>query len=488
MESEKSNSSQSKDISRITPRSENFAEWYQDIIAVAELAEHSGIKGSMIIKPYGYAIWELIQDILDKKIKETGHKNAYFPLLIPESYLKKEKEHVEGFSPELAVVTHAGGEKLEEPLVVRPTSETIINATFSKWIQSWRDLPLLINQWANVVRWELRPRLFLRTSEFLWQEGHTAHASKEEAEDETLKMLDVYKDVAENYLAMPVITGKKTETEKFAGGDATYAIEAMMLDGKALQAGTSHFLGQNFAKAFDVMFTDKDGERKYVWQSSWGVTTRLIGGVVMTHSDDKGLVLPPQIAPIQVVIIPITKTEEEQQNIFTVVDLMRQKLEDHHIRVEVDYRDQYTVGYKFNEWEKKGVPVRIEIGPRDAQANQAVVVRRDTGEKQTIDRGDIDGFIMVLLSDIQKNLFYRARTFREEHTHKTDDYGQFKQLIEDGNFVVSHWCGESTCEKAITTETKATIRCIPFDQENIEGKCLKCGMESKETVVFAKAY
>ncbi|HEY1074206.1 MAG TPA: proline--tRNA ligase [Patescibacteria group bacterium] len=473
--------------SRITPRHEDFSEWYHDIIAQADLAEHSGIKGSMIIKPYGYALWENIQKVLDAKIKETGHENAYFPLLIPESYLKKEAQHVEGFAPELAVVTHAGGEKLEEPLVVRPTSETIINASFSRWVQSWRDLPLLINQWANVVRWELRPRLFLRTTEFLWQEGHTAHATQQEAQEEQKKMLDVYTDLAENYMAMPVIDGEKSAAERFAGAESTYTIEAMMQDGKALQAGTSHALGQNFAKAFDITFSDKDGTTKHVWTTSWGVSTRLIGGLIMTHSDDDGLVLPPNIAPTQVVIIPIGR-ESDLEQVVTAANNVAEKLKQAGVTVRIDTRDNYTPGHKFNEWEKKGVPVRLELGPRDLAADQVVVVRRDTKDKETVGLADVTAKVKQLLEDIQKNLYYQARLRRDERTFTIDDYATFQERIEHGAFLYAHWCGSEECEKQIKDETKATIRCIPFDQPAETGTCIKCGGASHKRALFARAY
>jgi len=474
-------------VNRITSREEDFSQWYQDVVSAADLAEHSGVRGAMIIKPYGYALWENIQRILDQKIKETGHKNAYFPLFIPESYLKREAEHVEGFSPELAVVTHAGGEKLDEPLVVRPTSETIIYATFSKWIQSWRDLPLLINQWANVVRWEMRPRLFLRTTEFLWQEGHTAHATEEEAEQETRKMLGVYQSLAEEYLAMPVIPGQKTEAEKFAGALRTYSIEAMMQDGKALQAGTSHNLGQNFAKVFDVKYADRNGVMQYVWQTSWGVSTRLIGGIVLTHSDNAGLVLPPNIAPIKVIIIPIWRDESSREIVLREATALQESLRDIGI-VDLDDRDNVSAGVKFNEWEKKGVPIRIEIGPRDIEQGQVVLVRRDTGEKQTVVRDNVHRVIAELLNQIQRDLYECAKQRLVERSFITDDYVEFKKYIDQGGFVYSHWCGSESCEKAINAETKATIRCIPFDRSVPDGKCLKCGTSASQQVVFAKSY
>ncbi len=471
----------------ITPRSSDFPQWYQEVIEAADLAEHSGIKGSMIIKPYGYALWEQMQAVLDSAIKATGHKNAYFPLLIPEHYLKKEKEHVEGFSPELAVVTHAGGEKLEEPLVVRPTSETIINAAFSRWVQSWRDLPLLINQWANVVRWELRPRLFLRTTEFLWQEGHTAHATQEEADGEARKMLAVYHSFAEEFLAMPVISGQKSESEKFAGAVRSYTIEAMMQDGKALQAGTSHFLGQNFAQAFDVMFTDQSGVRQHVWQTSWGVSTRLIGGLIMTHSDDKGLILPPRIAPVQVVIVPIGREGEEWNTSLIQAQKLAETLSVG-LRVEVDNRDYVTPGYKFNEWEKKGVPLRLELGPRDIATEQVVVVRRDTGQKQPLAWEGLGAVLHQVLEAMQSDLLDRARSFRDEHTYDTDDLTQFEHYLEQGGFIRSHWCGDVACERAVNEKTKATIRCLPFSVPLSSGSCLQCGQPAEQVVVWGKAY
>ena len=471
----------------ITPRAENFAEWYQDIIAAAELAEHSGVKGSMIIKPYGYAIWERLRDELDARIKATGHRNAYFPLLIPESYLKREKEHIEGFSPELAVVTHAGGEKLEEPLVIRPTSETIIYETYSRWIQSYRDLPMLINQWANVVRWELRPRLFLRTTEFLWQEGHTAHATENEAQEEVQKMLGVYKDVAEKVLAIPVIDGEKTASERFAGAKRTFTIEAMMQDGKALQAGTSHNLGQGFSEAFNVQFTDRDGQRKFVWLTSWGVSTRLIGGLIMTHSDDRGLVLPPNVAPIQVVIVPISKSDEERDQVLAAARALALELELGD-RVLVDERDYLTAGAKFNEWERKGVPIRIELGPRDLIAGQLVIVRRDTCEKTTVRRNESAAYVKELLNSLQNDLFARAQAVQQDLMSTVLTYDKLKEQVSRG-FARAHWCGNEECEAKVKAETKATIRCLPFERKlDIAGTCAICGGESKVEVIWARAY
>ncbi len=472
----------------ITKRSQDYSRWYLDIVAAADMAEHSSVKGCMVIKPTGYALWEQIQRQLDDMFKETGHVNAYFPLFIPESYLKKEAEHVEGFAPECAVVTHGGGKKLDEPLVVRPTSETIIWSTYQKWIQSYRDLPILINQWANVVRWEMRTRLFLRTTEFLWQEGHTAHATLEEAEEETRRMLDVYRRFAEDYMAIPVWTGVKTESEKFAGALHTYCIEAMMQDRKALQAGTSHNLGQNFARAFDVKFQNEQGELEYVYATSWGVSTRLIGAIIMTHSDDNGLVIPPRLAPLKVALVPIWR-DEEQQN--TVVERAKKLTENWkgHISFKVDDRDQYRPGYKFNEWEKKGVPIRLELGPRDLENNSVVAVRRDTGEKITLSQDGLLDKLTDLLEEIQNNLYERARKLRNENTFVEDDFDTFKKKIEDpGGFFWVHWCGKTDCEDAFQETSRATIRLLPLDGEKQSGECIVCGQPSKERVLVAKAY
>ncbi len=470
----------------ITPRAQDYSQWYLDIVEQAEMAEHSPVRGCMVIKPYGYAIWELMQKDLDARFKTHGVQNAYFPLFIPESFLKREAKHVEGFAPEVAVVTHAGGEKLDEPLVVRPTSETIMYEVFSKWIQSYRNLPLLINQWANVVRWELRTRLFLRTTEFLWQEGHTVHATENEAEESTKKFLDVYRSFAEESMATPVIPGVKSDSERFAGAVRTYCIEAMMQDGKALQAGTSHMLGQNFAKSFNVKFQDENGTEQYAWQSSWGVSTRLIGGLIMTHSDDKGLVLPPKLAPYQVVIIPIGKDAEFETTLSKAVELASQ-LEEQGVRVKIDKRDFMRPGPKFFEWEKKGVPVRMEIGPKDLSAGQVTIARRDTAAKQTAPEEGAVEAVVDMLAQIQTNLYQKALEFRNEHTVAADDYETFKQKVE-GNFVRAHWCGGADCETKIKEETKATIRCIPLDQTEEEGKCLLCGKVSKGRVIFAKSY
>jgi prolyl-tRNA synthetase len=484
-------------------RAEDYSKWYNDLISRADLAEHSDVKGMMVIKPYGYAIWENMRDILDAKFKETGHQNAYFPLLIPKSYLSKEASHVDGFAKECAVVTHyrlkndpnGGGvivdpeAKLEEELIVRPTSETIIWNSYKKWIQSYRDLPILINQWANVVRWEMKTRLFLRTSEFLWQEGHTAHATKEEAIQETEQMLDVYADFAEQYMAMPVIKGHKTESERFAGADDTYCIEAMMQDGKALQAGTSHFLGQNFAKAFEVKFSDAQGKQDYVWATSWGVSTRLMGALIMTHSDDEGLVVPPLLAPIQVVIVPIYRTEEELQAINEAVAKISAELKGLKIKVKYDADDQKRPGWKFAEYEAKGVPVRIAIGPRDLANGVVEIARRDTKEKYAMNIENIGASITALLEEIQANLLKRAQQFRAENMREVDTYEDFKtQLEQKSGFFLAHWDGTKETEAKIKEETKATIRCIPINIASEEGKCMVTGAPSKGRVVFAKAY
>jgi prolyl-tRNA synthetase len=473
---------------KITTREENFPKWYLDVIESADLAEHSPVKGCMVIKPNGYAIWENMQKILDKNFKESGVENAYFPLFIPESFLKKEAEHVEGFSPELAIVTHAGGEKLSEPLVVRPTSETIMYATFSKWISSYRDLPLLINQWANVVRWELRPRLFLRTVEFLWQEGHTAHASEKEADDRAREMLEVYKKFSEEYLALPVIVGQKSESEKFAGAKITYTAEAMMQDGKALQMGTSHNLGQNFAKAFDVKFLDEKNQEQFVWQTSWGVSTRLIGALIMAHSDDKGLVLPPKIAPIQVVITCIFKDSDEESRVVKYAKEIENELKNRNISVKIDQRD-LRPGEKFFEWEKRGVPVRIEIGPKEVDSHM-IVYRRDTSEKESLNIPieTCANKIVKLLENIQTNLFEKALKFRDEKIINVDSLEEFIKEIEKGNFVCAHWSGEKETELKIKEETGATIRCLPFDMKIDTGKCVYSGKPSNGRVIFAKAY
>jgi prolyl-tRNA synthetase len=472
----------------ITRRDEDFSRWYTDVIAGARLADYAPVKGCMVIRPNGYALWERMQSCLDRMFKETGHENAYFPLLIPESFLHKEAEHVEGFAPECAVVTHGGGKQLEERLVIRPTSETIIWAMYKKWIMSYRDLPILINQWCNVLRWELRTRLFLRTTEFLWQEGHTAHASAREAEEETSRILEIYRTFAEDYGAIPVVPGRKSEREKFAGAVHTYTIEALMQDGKALQAGTSHFLGQNFAKAFDVTFQNRQGEQELVWATSWGMSTRMIGALIMTHGDDQGLILPPRLAPTAVVLIPIFKGQTGHAEILQYVEQLAAAL-GKDIPHRVDAREEYTPGWKFNEWERVGVPIRVEVGPRDIQRGEAVLVRRDTGEKITASEEGLKDRVAGLLDDIQRALYERARRFREEHTHVVDDYEVFKELIADeGGFVRSFWCGTGECEDQIKQETMATIRCIPLGDEGEEGRCVRCNKKAHGRVYFAKAY
>jgi prolyl-tRNA synthetase len=487
----------------ITSRSQDYSAWYNDLVKKADLAEHSAVKGCMVIKPYGYSIWEKMQQQLDRMFKDTGHTNAYFPLFIPKSYMSREAAHVEGFAKECAVVTHyrlknapdGSGvivdpdAKLEEELIVRPTSETVIWNTYKNWIQSYRDLPLLINQWANVVRWEMRTRLFLRTAEFLWQEGHTAHASADEAVAETVQMLNVYAEFAEKYMAVPVIKGRKTENERFAGALDTYCIEALMQDGKALQAGTSHFLGQNFAKAFDVRFTGKDGKQDFVWGTSWGVSTRLMGALIMAHSDDDGLVLPPFLAPIQVVIVPIYKTDEELAQISEKVKQLTQELRKVGVSVKYDDRDTQRPGFKFAEWELKGVPVRLAIGMRDLQNNQVEVARRDTKEKFSRILDQLTEFIQALLQEIQDNIYQKALTFRDAHITRADSYEQFKELLDTkGGFVSAHWDGTVATEERIKEETKATIRCIPLDSHEENGHCILTGKPSKQRVLFARAY
>lgn len=472
----------------ITKRAEDFSQWYNDIVIRAELADYSPVKGCMVIRPYGYAIWENIQRLLDKKIKDSGHQNAYFPLFIPESFMRKEADHVEGFAPECAVVTHGGGKKLEENLYVRPTSETIVYAMYAKWIRSWRDLPVLINQWGNVVRWEMRTRLFLRTTEFLWQEGHTAHATADEAQEEVLKILGIYRDFAENILAIPVYDGVKTEAEKFAGAARTYTIEGMMQDRKALQLGTSHNLGQNFSKAFNVQYQTKEGTLEYVWQTSWGVSTRLVGALVMAHGDDRGLILPPRVAPIQVVVVPIYKDDAMRETVLKVARECKDSIADS-TTVTLDDRAQYTPGWKFNEWELRGVPVRVEIGPKDVEKNQAVLVRRDEGKKEVVPQSGLKKRVIELLDEIQNNLFERCNKFRDENTVAIDDFDEFCAKMDDpGVFARSHWCGNGECEATIKEKTKATIRCVPLDSGEEKGKCVLCGKESSRRVIFAKAY
>ncbi len=474
---------------KITKRSEDFSKWYTDVIAAAELADYAPVRGCMIIRPNGYAIWEKMQAALDGMFKETGHQNAYFPLFIPEHFLHKEAEHVEGFAPEVAVVTHGGGEKLEEPLVVRPTSETIIWNTYRNWIQSYRDLPLLINQWCNVVRWEMRTRLFLRTTEFLWQEGHTAHATYEDAEQETIRMLGVYRRFAEEFMSLPVIEGRKTEREKFAGAHHTYSIEAMMGDGKALQAGTSHNLAQNFAKAFDVTFQTDQGTRDYVYATSWGMTTRMIGALVMAHGDDNGIVIPPRLATIQVVVIPIFRKPEERERVMPFVTNFTGALKAAGIGVRVDDREQYSPGWKYNEWEKRGIPLRIEVGPRDLDKNQVMLVRRDNGQKTPASQDGLTGTIRTTLDTIQSDLFEKAKAFREGNSRRVDDYSRFPEILDGpGGFLWSHWCGSGDCEERVKNETKATIRCIPLQRPSETGQCVVCGKPSEGRVIFARAY
>ena len=491
-----------KELKELTPRSVNYSQWYQDLVIKADLAENSAVRGCMVIKPYGYAIWEKMQRILDDMFKETGHVNAYFPLLIPKSFLSKEAEHVEGFAKECAVVTHYRlktnhdgtgvvvdpAAKLEEELIIRPTSETIIWNTYRNWIQSNRDLPILCNQWANVMRWEMRTRLFLRTAEFLWQEGHTAHATREEAEIEAKKMQDVYANFAENYMAMPVIKGVKSESERFAGALDTYTIEAMMQDGKALQAGTSHFLGQNFGKAFDVTFIDKNGKSDYAWATSWGVSTRLIGALIMSHSDDNGLVLPPHLAPIQVVIVPIYRSAEQLTQISEKVAGIVAKLKALGISVKYDDADNKKPGWKFAEYELKGVPVRLAMGGRDLENNTIEVMRRDTLEKETITCDGIEEYVKNLLEEIQANIFKKAYDHREANIINVDTYEEFKEKIEDGVFIMAHWDGTPETEELIKNETKATIRCIPLAGDKTPGKCMVTGKPSACRVLFARAY
>ena len=475
-------------VTEITPRSEDFSRWYTDVIRRTELADYSPVKGSMVIRPYGYAIWELLQSGLDRRFKATGHVNAYFPLFIPKSLLQKEAAHVKGFAPEVAWVTRGGDEELEEPLVVRPTSEAIIGTMYAKWIQSWRDLPLLINQWANVVRWEKVTRLFLRTTEFLWQEGHTAHETREEAEAEALKMLGVYKEFLETELAMPVIDGRKSESEKFAGAVHTYSVEALMGDGRALQAGTSHMLGQNFAKVFDITFQARDKSVQHVWQTSWGMTTRLIGAVVMTHGDDSGLILPPRVAPHQLVIVPIPRGNW-QETVLPHAQRIRDALTEAGMRVKLDDRDVHSPGWKYAEWEMRGVPLRLEIGPKDIEKSQVMLVRRDTREKIPTPMDGLTSRVSELLSTIQSDLFARALAFRDEHTVHVTSRDQFDQLLEGRpGFVVAPWCGEADCEAKVKTATQATIRNISLDPAPASGPCIECGKPAQTDVYFAKAY
>jgi len=487
----------------LTSRAEDYSQWYNDLVVKADLAENSAVRGSMVIKPYGYAIWEKMQAILDKMFKDTGHVNAYFPLFIPKSFLSREAAHVEGFAKECAVVTHyrlkndTNGKgvivdpeaKLEEELIVRPTSETIIWSTYKNWIQSYRDLPILVNQWANIVRWEMRTRPFLRTTEFLWQEGHTAHETEAEAKEEALRMLDVYVNFVENYLSIPVIKGDKTESEKFPGAINTYTFESLMQDGKALQSGTSHFLGQNFAKAFDVKFQNKNGKLDYVWATSWGVTTRLVGALIMAHSDDNGLILPPKVAPIHVVIVPIYKNENERNKISEKAIKIKKLIEAKGYIVKYDDRDTFKPGYKFAEYELKGVPVRLAIGPRDIENNNVELARRDTLEKKVYPQANIDKVVDDLLNEMQKTIFQKALKFREANTYYIDDYNEFKEILnKKGGFIYAHWDGTADTEEKIKEETKATIRCIPLEAKEEQGKCIYSGKPSNKKVLFAKAY
>jgi prolyl-tRNA synthetase len=475
----------------ITPRSEDYSKWYLDVIAAGQLADYAPVKGCMVIRPTGYAIWERMQAVLDRMFKETGHVNAYFPVLIPESFIKREAQHIEGFSPELAVVTHAGGKELEEPLVVRPTSETVIGHMYAQWIQSYRDLPVLINQWCNIMRWELRTRLFLRTSEFLWQEGHTAHETAEEAQEETLRILELYRRFHEDYLAMPVIPGRKSESEKFPGAVRTYSIEAMMQDRKALQAGTSHNLGQNFAKAFDIQFLGRDNTRQLVHTTSWGSSTRMIGGLLMTHSDDDGLVLPPRIAPVQVVVVPLWQNDAEQAQVAPVAERVRAALAERldPLRIKVDLRTDLRPAERFFSWVQQGVPLRVEVGPRDVKQGQVMLVRRDNRAKTPAPIERVGELAAQILETQQGELYQRALDFREAHSHRVDDYAEFKRIVEgEGGFVYAHWNGKPESEARIKEETKATIRCIPLDGAPEKGKCILTGEPSAQRVIFAQAY
>jgi len=484
---------------KLTTRAEDFSEWYNQLVLRAELADYAPVRGCMIVRPYGWALWENITAALDKRFKATGHLNAAFPLFIPRSFIEKEKSHVAGFSPELAVVTYGGGEELEEPLVIRPTSETIIGHSYAKWIQSYRDLPVLINQWNSVVRWELRTRLFLRTLEFFWQEGHTAHATAEEAEAETRQMVDVYTDFALNEAAVPVIPGRKSEAEKFAGAEVTYSLEAMMGDGKALQFCTSHDLGQNFAKAFEIKYLDKNGVLQHCWTTSWGLSTRVVGALIMVHGDDQGLILPPRLAPYQVVIVPIFKSDEEKAKVLENAGQLRRQLADAGIRVKMDEREGLSPGFKFNDWEMRGVPLRLELGPKDVATGSVVLARRDRPGKEGkafVPQQGLDSAVARLLEEIQKSLHDRALEFRKANTFESGDYGEFKKAVEKG-FAYSWWCGDSGCEEKIKDETKATMRCIPLDQTlqgtasaqaGRPGTCVYCGQTAKERAIFARAY
>jgi prolyl-tRNA synthetase len=473
---------------KLPTRSENYSEWYNQLVLKAELADYAPVRGCMVVRPYGWALWENIQQALDRRFKATGHVNAAFPLFIPKSFLEKEKEHVKGFSPELAVVTIGGGEVLEEPLIVRPTSETIIGYMYSKWIKSYRDLPVLINQWGNVVRWEMRTRLFLRTLEFYWQEGHTAHSTAEEAEEETRRMLNVYADFAINEAAVPVVPGQKSDREKFAGAVRSYTIEGMMGDRRALQAGTSHFLGQNFAKAFDIQFLDWNNEQQYAWTTSWGFSTRFIGAIIMTHGDDQGLILPPRLAPIQVVIVPIFKNDDEKGRVMEVVERVKEELKE--FRVHLDDRTELTPGFKFNDWEMRGVPLRIEIGPKDVEKGSLALARRDRPGregKSFVPQTQIAAQVEDILKDIQTSLFERALAFRKANTQDVSSYEELARVVQAG-WAFAWWCGSAECEAKVKEETKATTRCIPLEQPGGSGKCVVCGESAAQKVIFARAY
>ena len=475
----------------ITPRSDNYSQWYLDVIKAGQLADYAPVKGCMVIRPSGFAVWEAMQARLDRMFKETGHVNAYFPLLIPQEFLNREAEHVEGFSPECAMVTIGGGKELEEPLVIRPTSETVIGHMYAQWINSYRDLPVLINQWANVMRWEKRTRLFLRTSEFLWQEGHTAHETYEEAQEETLKMLGVYRSFQEDDLAIPVIPGQKSEAEKFPGALSTYTVEAMMQDGKALQSATSHNLGQNFAKAFEIQFLDRNNKQSLAWTTSWGSSTRMIGGLIMTHSDDDGLVLPPRIAPVAVALVPIFANDQERSQTLEFAEKIKQRLAEHldHLRIQIDDRDNLRPGDKFFHWIQQGVPVRVEIGPRDVKQQSAMVARRDVRDKKLVPLGEIADHVMSLMQQIQRDLYQRALDFREANTRTAKSYEEFKEILEqEGGFIRAHWNGTREAEDLIKNETKATIRCIPLNDQPEAGKCILTGEHSQQEVIFAIAY
>lgn len=476
-------------MDKLTPRSEDYSKWYTDVVQQAQLADYAPVRGCMVIRPYGYALWENVKESLDRRFKATGHENAYFPLFIPMSFIQKEAQHVEGFAPELAVVTHGGGKELEEPLVVRPTSETVIGYMYSQWIQSYRDLPVLINQWSNVVRWELRPRLFLRTMEFLWQEGHTAHATAEEAQEETLRILELYTDFAVNDAAIPVLPGRKSESEKFAGAATSYSIEAMMGNRWALQAGTSHYFGQNFAKAFDIKYQDRSNELQYCWTTSWGVSTRMIGAIVMVHGDDQGLILPPRLAPIQVVIVPIWKNDKEQGVVRDAIEKVKATLGDS-VRLKVDDRDEYSPGWRFNEWELRGVPLRIEIGPRDVAKEQVVLARRDQpgrAGKSFVPMAGLANAVTDALTLIQNDLLNHATEFRDANTYEPTDYESFQEAVTEG-FARAWWCGAVACEDKVKADTKATTRCIPFNQPGGSGRCVVCDEPAKEVAIFARAY